>query len=158
MPIYVFRCKDCGTVQEELRDVGENNNKASCAFCGGNSERAHDQERVVVRPDIEPGFNESLGQNIGSRRELREALAFNDAHSKELMIGSNPSDGRLTKEERVELIDKQRGVLGRRDDSGWGNEGTDEDAVTVEGVADYDALRKSIKKNHDERRAGRHGS
>lgn len=154
MPIYVYRCTACGTTQEELRNYDLDSDKTICGFCGEVSERAHDKERVSVRSDIEPGYNISLGTHIGSRRELREKLAFNNANSPELMLGSNPSEGRMVKEERVEYIDKQRLAAVGRGEALQKVEAPDDlvGQYEIEGKADYGIIKQTIKDRHERRR------
>jgi len=35
MPIYEFRCSDCGNVSELLVGIGRNSDDLACASCGG---------------------------------------------------------------------------------------------------------------------------
>jgi putative FmdB family regulatory protein len=46
MPIYLFRCTDCGAEHEELLGLGETGNR-KCPECGGTA--AHRLARVAVK-------------------------------------------------------------------------------------------------------------
>ena len=141
-------------MQEEIRTSSADNTKSNCEFCGGSALRAYDKENVIIRPDLEPGYNESLGEHVGSRRELREKLAFHNAASPDLVTNSYPSDGRLTKEERAEVADKRNSVFDRRQRPGWGSNPVGEAAeegIAVEGKANYQEIRDVIKKRHKKR-------
>ncbi|MYF12742.1 MAG: zinc ribbon domain-containing protein [Gammaproteobacteria bacterium] len=39
MPLYGFRCTDCGTAHEELRPFAERDQSACCRSCGGVAKR-----------------------------------------------------------------------------------------------------------------------
>ena len=155
MPLFVFLCTFCDHVDEVLRDIAPSN--IVCTFCGGKSERDFSKEGVSFRPDIEPGYNESLGMQIGSRRELREVLAFHNAAAPDLMMGGYPSDGRITSaEERVEAVKHEsrsgNSVIDKRRNAGWrvneeAEHVVDED-ISVEGRADYKAITADLRKRH----------
>ena len=145
MPIYVYRCKVCGFEFEDIRNHTDSD-VALCKFCGSTADRAHDKEVPVVRPDIEPGYNPSLGKYVTSRKDVREQAAYFNAAVPDLMLNSYPSDGRLSKEERTELEDRET-VLTMRDRPGWGDN-PDEDGIAVEGKADYTKLSDVIKRRH----------
>lgn len=36
MPIYEYKCKDCGEISELLVGIGRNSDELSCRSCGGN--------------------------------------------------------------------------------------------------------------------------
>lgn len=150
MPLYMFRCKKCALEFEEFRHNYNNMNSAKCSFCGGDAVRAHDKEVPHVIPDIEPRYDIGLGVNVTSRKDYRKALAYNNAWSPDLM--SNNSDGTLVKEERAEFEGRSVGggstVLDKRNRPGWGGNPSDEDSIQVEGKADYEVIKESIKKRH----------
>ena len=147
MPIYVFRCELCGYIHEEVKPYSDSDESA-CTFCGGKANRAHDKETVQVRGDIEPGYNVSLGKYVTSRRDVREEAAKFNAAVPDLMTNSYPSSGRLTKEERVELEQRET-VLTKRGKGSWGSNPSDaDDGIAVEGKANYDEIRKAVKVRH----------
>ena len=166
MPLYQYRCIDsnCEMIVsaaeagnlvglsyhsewEEYRATFEGRDKSICPVCGGDAVRAHDKELPNIRPDIEPGYNVSVGAHIGSRRELREHMAFHNAASDDLITNSYPSDGRLVKEERDEVRGKSS-VLDNRKKAGWGREpSTSGFDIKTEGVADYQKIRDYAKEH-----------
>lgn len=157
MPIYCFRCVKCGMTYElffhNSQPVPSGMLCPACRFY--TVERAMDLEGFNVRGDIQPHFNESLGEYVGSRREWREKLAYHNARDENLMQGSSPSGGRLTKEERAEvegrLLPNKKTIFERRREPGWGEVPRDADSpIEVEGAADY----KEII-DYGKRRAGR---
>lgn len=161
MPIYPYKCTECGHIEEDLLEINARNKAQSCPHCGALMRRAIELQNVVMRPDIEAGFDESLGEYIGSRRELREKLAFANAYCPDLMQNSEPQAGRLTKEERAiaegRPVYQKKTIFERRQEPGWGKEpdigsalaGKDPDAgdglITTEGVADYKEIKDYIK-------------
>lgn len=155
MPLFVYLCGFCGHTDEVLRDIASSD--IVCTFCGGKSVRDFSKEGFSVRGDLEPGFNESLGMHIGSRRELREALALHNAVAPDLMMGSYPSAGRITSnEERLEAIKHETrtgsSIFDKRRDTGWCvNEEAEhvvDGDITVEGKADYTPIIADLKKRH----------
>jgi hypothetical protein len=154
MPLYIFRCKICALEIEDIQPTGCGEIK--CTFCGGRAVRAYDKQTVRMIGDIEPRFDESLGVNVGSRREYREQLAYQNAYSPDLFMGSNPSDGRLTREERDEVEGRQvaeRGtIFEKRKRYGWASNPSGEDSIVVEGEADYEPIKQHIKSQHERRR------
>jgi len=50
MPIYEFRCRDCGTITENLVFSIKKGNLCTCRNCGGNS-----TERIMSRPTVLAG-------------------------------------------------------------------------------------------------------
>lgn len=155
MPVYVFRCTKCALEFEEFRHGFAGRDSAKCGFCGSAAVRAHDKETVHVVPDIEPRYDIPLGKNITSRREYREALAYQNAWSPDLMLNDSPNDGRLTREERMELEGTQvnsvsGNIFERRKRAGWGSS-NEKDAITVEGKADYEPIKEHIRKQHERR-------
>jgi hypothetical protein len=163
----MYRCRDCVLEFEELKQLGDGLEFATCGFCGAVADRAYDLERVNIRPDMEPGYNIGLGEYIGSRRELRERLAYHNARAPDLFMNDNPSDGRLTSEERAELEGNSPGIAGtvleKRRRGDWSSEPdgelTEKDMtgepftpimskVVTEGKADYQAIRDQIKETH----------
>lgn len=154
MPLYQYRCKDidCGHTQEEYRFSSKDRKWSKCSQCGIVAERAHDLEIPSIRPDIEPRFDVSTGAYITSRKDLREQLALHNAASPELPTNSYPSAGRLCAEERTELTESDSSLFDKRRKPGWGsvtNVSDDESSgITVEGDADYQAIRDEVKKQH----------
>jgi len=146
MPIYVYRCPVCGFVFEDVRSYTDGE-VALCKFCGETANRAHDKEIPIVRPDVEPYYNPSLGKYVTSRKDIREEAARLNAAVPDLMLNSYPSDGRLTKEERAELEDRET-VLDRRDNLNWGRNPSGDDGIVAEGEADYDSIKKAIRQRH----------
>jgi len=158
VPLYVFRCVNCQLVQEEIKETSCA--ETVCSFCGAKSIRAYDLQTVKMVGDIEPHFDISLGENIGSRREYREKLAYNNAYSPDLFMNDTPSDGRLTKEERDEVegrqVDERGTIFEKRNRPGWGANvrvgDSIPDAIIAEGKADYEPIKDHIKKQHERRR------
>lgn len=141
MPLYQYRCVNnycslhvANYTWESYRYNFSGRDRDDCPKCGEVGERAHDKEIPIIRPDIEPGYNISIGENVGSRRELREHMAIHNAASDDMLINSYPSDGRLVKEERAEFLSKK---AGKKSISGF-------DVVT-EGVANYQEIRDYAK-------------
>lgn len=146
MPLYQYRCPYCGYEQEEYRYNFKNRDKSTCDECGGSMIRAHDKEIPNIRPDIEPGFNQSIGAHVGSRRELREHMAFHNAASNDMIVNSYPSDGRLVKEERAEVLSKSN-IFDDRNKRGWGRKpSTSGFDIDIDGKADYQEIRDYAKK------------
>lgn len=147
MPLYQYRCinVECEWEWEEYRSTFKGREESYCPNCPSIGLRAHDKETVNIRPDIEPGYNVSVGAHVGSRRELRQHMAFHNAASDDLITNSYPSDGRLVKEERDEVVGKSS-VLDNRKKSGWGRKpSTSGLDITIEGVADYQKIRDYAK-------------
>ena len=153
MPVYEYRCKFCGSNFEKYAQIA-GDIVPECPTCGSSSvERDYSRQLVAVQPDIEPYYNFSLGEHVGSRRELREKLAYNNAWSPDMPRG-NPTDGVLTKEERFELEGKdvpqhQGSVLDKRR---RGEVRVDHE-IDVEGEANYDEIKTKLRERH-ERRGG----
>ncbi|MGE4356966.1 MAG: zinc ribbon domain-containing protein [Candidatus Omnitrophota bacterium] len=57
MPIYEYRCKDCGKVSEFLVGVGQSNSDIKCSFCKGKN-----LEKVISK-----SFISSAGHITGSQ-------------------------------------------------------------------------------------------
>lgn len=154
MPLYIFRCEKCALEIEDIQPTGCSEIK--CTFCGSRAVRAYDKQTVKMIGDIEPRYDISLGKYVGSRREYREELAYSNAYAPDLFLGGNPSDGRLTKEERDEVEGRQvveRGtIFEKRQKPGWGSDFGDDERIAVEGEADYEPIKAHIKKQHERRR------
>lgn len=154
MPIYPFRCTECDHVEEFIESIDQRDNPHFCPFCSSLMRRAIELQNVVIRGDIEPGFDESLGEYVGSRRELREKLAYRNAYNPDLMTNSEPKDGRLTKEERAIVegrpMPERKTIFDRRQEPGWASESSELDdtgmsVVATEGNADYKEIIGYIK-------------
>lgn len=161
MPIYPYRCTECGHTKESLLDMSQRNETPFCPECGSFMRRAMELQNVITRPDIEPGYDVSLGTYVGSRKQLREELAYRDAYNPDLMTGSEPQAGRLTKEERAieegKDVRQVKTIFERRKEPGWGknpSEGdilkgydpkTKQDIIVSEGDADYGEIKEYIK-------------
>ena len=155
MPVYSFECIVCGEVKDFFEhSMKERNSKHLCS-CGNRMDRAMNHEGVLVIPDMEPGFQESAGEYISSRKDWRESLARNNAHDPNLFMNSNPSAGRITEEERRNL--EVQTIFDKRQRAGWGkNPAESEDSVVVEGSAEphYREIRRQAKEVHKARREG----
>jgi len=155
MPIYVFRCSECEFVWEDFFHSA-NVPAQVCPACGASAERAHDKENVRMIGDIEPHFNESLGVNIGSRREWREQLAYSNAHDPRLFMNDTPQAGRLVREERDEVegrvpVSRAETVFEKRRRPGWGENPEGDGAITVDGTytrADHQRTLNMLKERH----------
>ena len=145
MPIYCYSCNNCGERRELLREIPQRGKVVYCSSCGSPMRRALGQEGAVVRGDIEPRYDFSLGEYVGSRREYREKLAQHNAYSPDLFLNTAPSAGRLTKEERQEL--EVARAPASDGDAGW----LDGDGITVEGEADYGSIRAAARRRHAKR-------
>lgn len=157
MPIYVFRCDYCmqGTKDSEREvffRVPRVTHPVFCHKCGAPMQRVYDSQNVAVRGDIEPGYDISLGEYVGSRRELREKLAYANAYNPDLMMNGAPSAGRLTSEERAEVegrsVPVSQTIFEKRKQPGWGNNPSGDEAVVTEGESNYGKIRESIKQAH----------
>ena len=131
MPLYDFKC-ECGNKETDLLLTVSGG--YFCDSCGKPMERDYSNQTISMRPDIDPQYDISLGEYITSRKDKREKLAYNNAYCPDLMVGSNPSAGRLVKEEK-DILEGTTPVL----------ESTD---IAVEGEADYGEVRKQIEKTH----------
>ena len=152
MPIYIFKCESCGATDEVVKSVNDRNYQI-CS-CGKMMIRDFSNQNVAMVSDIKPSYNESLGMHISSRQDLREKMAYYNSYSPDIPNG-NPSDGVLTKEERLEVESDKEDVFSRREQSGWGNNPIDpDDGITVDGEADYNAVREGIKEQHYAKRTG----
>lgn len=152
MPIYLYKCNNCEAEEEIIKKV-EDRGYQSCSSCGRMMVRDFSKQTFSVSPDIEPGYNFSLGENITSRKHLRERMAYHNTYSPDIS-GGDPSDGVLTKEERAieegRMTSSGRTILDRRDEV---EQSFDlETDITVDGQADYNAIRKDIREVHDEGR------
>lgn len=163
MPIYPRVCIECGYSEDILADLDSRDNAVFCPHCGSFMRRALEQQTVMMRGDIEPGFDESLGEYVGSRRELREKLAYRGAYCPDLMQNPEPSAGRLTSEERDIVEGRNVGkyakktIFERRKQPGWGGNPSvlnNPDAVTTEGEADYSSTINYIKERSNAARGG----
>ncbi len=151
MPIYPMECMVCGDRVEMLVERKDRNTLRFCRHCSSPMRRALEDQTVVMQGDIEPGFDESLGEYVGSKRELREKLAYANAYCPDLMMGSEPSAGRLTPEERAIVegreVEEKKTIFDRRKEAGWDSEinSRDQDIIATEGSADYKAFIEDIK-------------
>lgn len=57
MPIYEYRCKECGRIFELRRSYSEANEGAKCTVCGGASEK------------LVSGFGSQIGHYVRAPRE-----------------------------------------------------------------------------------------
>ena len=73
MPIYQFRCRECGSEREsQSREI------VSCA-CGGVSRRVF---HANIASGFRPHFNHSVGRYVTSQRQFNDALKHaSDANS-----------------------------------------------------------------------------
>lgn len=147
MPLYPLACSECSHREEILAEMRDRNTVRLCMMCGAPMRRAIEEQNVNVIGDIKPGYDESLGVHIGSRREKREQLAYRGAYSPDLMYGSEPSAGRLTSEERAIVegrpVYTKGSSFGRQDSDRASS--VDQDMIATEGEADYTALIDDIK-------------
>ena len=149
MPIYPMECTACGDQIEILAEIKDRDDFHSCRYCNSPMRRRMEDQTVTVRPDIEPGYDQSLGVHVGSRRELRKELAYANAYCPDWGVGE-PSAGRLTPEERAVEEGRQLGtretIFEKRKRPGWGSSTREgqEDIVT-EGEADYKSFIQDIK-------------
>lgn len=68
MPIYCFVCELCGEKFEALLPARRRNTIPACA-CGGYFKRDFTAEVPVMRGDIPPGFDTSIGMPYSGRRD-----------------------------------------------------------------------------------------
>lgn len=164
MPIYPYKCTndECGHSEDSLIVPGAQQQRTPfCPMCASLMRRAYEDQNVAIRGDIEPGYDVSLGEHVGSRRELREKLAFKNAYCPDLMQNSEPLAGRLTPEERAiaegRPVHQRKTIFERRKERGWGKEpnmgdilasndpNAGEGTVASDGVANYDNYMKEVK-------------
>lgn len=156
MPIYPYKCPECGHIEDELLQISERNAAPFCFHCGSLMRRAMELQSITVRPDIEPGYDQSLGVHVGSRKELREQLAYANAYCPDLMSGSEPLAGRLTQEERAieegRVASPNKTIFERRNEPGWGENPAlgdslrgDDPVIESDGQADYTEIIDYIK-------------
>lgn len=156
MPVYVFACQGeegCGEEREQFYFTYQEARRFLICDCGRVMTRNFSSEGFMVQPDIEPGYNESMGMHVSSRRDMREKLQHLNAFSPDIPRG-DPSGG-LTSEERRELETGQRTtksgstIFEKRRQAGWGaGPEKPSEGITVEGTADYGESRAAIKKQH----------
>lgn len=109
---YEYRCKQCGTVSESQHyEAPGVTLDLPCAQCGGRQVRIFSRPRIQHSRDCDPHFNQTLGREVGTRREFVSEL-----HRK-----SDEMSERLGTEHRYEPID-----WADRDACGVTDEGTDE--------------------------------
>jgi putative FmdB family regulatory protein len=158
MPVYPFKCTKCDYTVDILEEIRFRNKAQFCPNCGSLMRHAMELQKVTMRGDIEPGYDESLGEYVGSRRELREKLAFSNAYCPDLMQNPEPQAGRLTPEEKAEVLERKHSpkktIFERRKESGW-DQPTNDDMVMTEGVADYSQLTQYIKESSNAARVGK---
>jgi len=87
MPLYTFKCRDCGELREELRPVAARNDRLDCAVCGARMQRAVELFRVDA---FEPYYDEGLGCDVHSASEKRRILKREDL----IEIGDKVHGGR----------------------------------------------------------------
>ena len=151
MPIYPVICTVCGHQEEMLAEIKDRDALKPCRHCGSDMRRAIELQTVKMIGDIEPGFDESLGMYVSSKRDLREKLAYSNAYCPDLAFNPEPSAGRLTPEERAVVegrpVIEKKTIFDRRKEQGWGGGNSDlEDAiVATEGEANYASFINDIK-------------
>ncbi len=64
MPIYEFKCRNCGTITENLVFTIEQGDSRTCRKCGSNR-----TERIMSRPAVLAGRGSAGGAVIGSASE-----------------------------------------------------------------------------------------
>jgi len=156
MPVYVYVCQGeqgCGDTREVLFSSFTKRRDFLICGCGRVMTRALSEEGFSVRPDMQPGYNESIGMHVTSRRDFRDKLRYLNAYSPDIPNG-DPSGG-LMPEERRELEASTRTsrtgntIFEKRRLAGWGGQPADSnDGITVEGTADYSEIKEAIKKRH----------
>ncbi len=137
MPIYPYKCPECGHTEEGLQNIDERNNIPFCPHCATLMRRAMEMQTIQVRPDIPAEYDQSLGEFVSSRADLRTKLAEHDAYCPDLMLNSEPQAGRMTREERdIHLgrdVREKQTIFDRRKQPGWGQNQSDEDLLTGNG-------------------------
>lgn len=75
MPVYQFKCDECKGLFEENRRIQDDTADAVCPACNSHAHRKFSVAGVFMES---PGFKEdyylALGKQIGSKRELKEAM------------------------------------------------------------------------------------
>lgn len=69
MPIYCYKCYNCGHQLEQFRWSSEGHLKV-CPECGGEISRDYASETPTVFSDYEPGFNWSIMEPYTSRQDI----------------------------------------------------------------------------------------
>ncbi|MFH0823099.1 MAG: zinc ribbon domain-containing protein [Pseudomonadota bacterium] len=60
MPIYEYKCSNCGQESELLVGIGRNSDELVCASCGGTG-----LEKIMSAPAVSP-YNSIIGHSSGS--------------------------------------------------------------------------------------------
>lgn len=64
MPIYCFKCEECGLVHDDLRQMCDSNKPSVCKKCGGVAERAIGFESPGIISEGNIRISRSLAQPI----------------------------------------------------------------------------------------------
>lgn len=157
MPIYPYKCPECGHTKEQLTEISDRNKPFFCPYCSTLMRRAMEMQTIQVRPDIPAEYDQSLGEYVSSRADLRTKLAEHNAYCPDLMQDSEPQAGRMTREERDIHLDRdvreKQTIFDKRKQPGWGQNQSDGDLLTGDGdviisegdVSVDDYLRSEVK-------------
>lgn len=100
MPIYDYRCSDCGEVLTRYEPMAGSHEIAICA-CGNTAVRIWDKPMAFV--DNTPAhYNYGLGIQVNSRKDIREAQRrYKGEHGSELVEVGNekPTAGKRVRAE-----------------------------------------------------------
>ena len=117
-------CDNCG---KEFIDVDVRGDVPACG-CGDKLKKNYSRMRIVIKGDIPPHYNESLGMYVKSRADLKEKLWLTNSRTEDI----DPSGG-LTREERQIIEDKRTALEKRKTELFWGmNPASPEDGTYAE--------------------------
>ena len=71
MPLYEYRCRDCGEITEAVRSVDERMDAPACG-CGGETYKIISAYRV--HPDFEPYYDDNLETHIKSKQHRKQVM------------------------------------------------------------------------------------
>jgi len=88
MPLYDYRCPDCGVQFERYEPMSDSHEFAICE-CGQSADRIYAPSLVYV-DNTQPHFNHGLGVKVNSRKDIREfQRAYKDRTGSELVEVGN---------------------------------------------------------------------
>ena len=72
MPLYQYKCKECGLQQDEIRTINRRNNKGACSSCGADTQRELTGSRVEVFRPITLEHIATTPMTFHSKSQLRK--------------------------------------------------------------------------------------
>ena len=72
MPLYEYRCNDCGGLTEAFRSIAERDNCPPCEHCGGDTFKIISAQRV--HSDFAPYYDDNLETHITSKQHRKKVM------------------------------------------------------------------------------------